>query len=682
MFKRIIFVGVSVFAILLTDANAQLSRRVFPAAGDDGQIQINSSRRFSGDTGLTFDTATNDLTVSGAITAGGDSEIAFSNGIILDGSTANLLGITGGNVGFGTNSPTAPLEVIGKVFSLGTAGLTTSATNLSPQLLVRKTGGYSLSAAGISVVGSDNFGGAIVMAQDTGASLASGRYLGQLLFTGSYDGTHALANSGAAIFGVTTESWGTSATTGTKLVFETATNGAAFRTPKMVLGNDGFLGVGTSSPTALVDSSSSTGGDIQVSRADTSVTAGDVIGSYKFKGNDTQSTTQSLFGKIEMTATNTISTDASAGDMTFYTTGTAAGGSPAARMTILNDGKVGIGTTSPSTNLHVVGGARVTNLVSCDTIDTDANGVMSCGSDSGAGGGAPIDATYITQTPDSSLSNEQSLSSLSDGIMRVATTTGVITSLGDVLPVANGGTNSSSASINAFNNITGLSAAGTTGTTSTNIVFSTSPTLVTPVLGTATCTQITANSGTVGFSGNSVFSNSGNTTGAAFSATQNSLTSGSAYSASTNNGSFSGNLITLSNTGSGSGRTANFSSTNASASGQVLRVYNLGTGNSFVVEDDTTTDSTPFVIDASGNVGVKTSSPAKDLDVTGEIRASSSITSTATSDIGWSIQTGANTACNTTCTNACVHGWDTSSGEVAVSCSDATADKCLCAGAS
>jgi hypothetical protein len=42
--------------------------------------------------------------------------------------------------------------------------------------------------------------------------------------------------------------------------------------------------------------------------------------------------------------------------------------------------------------------------------------------------------------------------------------------------VANGGTNASSASITAFNNITGYSASGATGTTSTNLVFSAAPT--------------------------------------------------------------------------------------------------------------------------------------------------------------------------------------------------------------
>lgn len=64
-----------------------------------------------------------------------------------------------------------------------------------------------------------------------------------------------------------------------------------------------------------------------------------------------------------------------------------------------------------------------------------------------------------------------------------------------ILPIANGGTNASSAGITAFNNITGYTASGATGTTSTNLVFSASPTLTgipaapTPTAGTNT-TQI------------------------------------------------------------------------------------------------------------------------------------------------------------------------------------------------
>jgi hypothetical protein len=72
---------------------------------------------------------------------------------------------------------------------------------------------------------------------------------------------------------------------------------------------------------------------------------------------------------------------------------------------------------------------------------------------------------------------------------------GLTTHVSGILPVANGGTNASTASITSFNNITGYTAAGATGTTSTNLVFSTSPTLVTPVLGTPTSVTLTNGTG-------------------------------------------------------------------------------------------------------------------------------------------------------------------------------------------
>ena len=66
------------------------------------------------------------------------------------------------------------------------------------------------------------------------------------------------------------------------------------------------------------------------------------------------------------------------------------------------------------------------------------------------------------------------------------TLTGTAFSLTAPVTVALGGTNATSAGIASFNNITGYTAAGATGTTSTNLVFSTSPTLITPALGTPT----------------------------------------------------------------------------------------------------------------------------------------------------------------------------------------------------
>ena len=59
---------------------------------------------------------------------------------------------------------------------------------------------------------------------------------------------------------------------------------------------------------------------------------------------------------------------------------------------------------------------------------------------------------------------------------------GLTTHVSGVLPVANGGTNASTAGIASFNNITGYTALGATGTTSTNLVFSTNPSITTPTL--------------------------------------------------------------------------------------------------------------------------------------------------------------------------------------------------------
>jgi hypothetical protein len=131
----------------------------------------------------------------------------------------------------------------------------------------------------------------------------------------------------------------------------------------------------------------------------------------------------------------------------------------------------------------------------------------------------------------------------------------------------------------------------------------------------------------------------------------------------------------------------------------------LGTGTALTISGTTLTYATPFVLGtttvtttgtqlnylnaATGTTGTTSSNVVYSASPTftgttshAIITASGTFNSTATSDIGWSVKSAANTACNTTCTYACVHGWDTAVTEVAVSCTDASADKCLCAGGS
>jgi hypothetical protein len=66
-----------------------------------------------------------------------------------------------------------------------------------------------------------------------------------------------------------------------------------------------------------------------------------------------------------------------------------------------------------------------------------------------------------------------------------------------------------------------------------------------------------------------------------------------------------------------------------------LRVTQRGTGNALVVEDETTPDSTSFVITSAGSVGIRTSTPNKALTINGEISANNIIWDATGSSANW-----------------------------------------------
>lgn len=59
------------------------------------------------------------------------------------------------------------------------------------------------------------------------------------------------------------------------------------------------------------------------------------------------------------------------------------------------------------------------------------------------------------------------------------------------------------------------------------------------------------------------------------------------------------------------------------SSGTALRVTQSGSGAALLIEDSSNPDSTPFVIDATGNVGVGVLEPSYKIDVSGTINATS-----------------------------------------------------------
>ncbi len=86
------------------------------------------------------------------------------------------------------------------------------------------------------------------------------------------------------------------------------------------------VGIGTTGPSNLLSVVSATGGIVDISRNDTSITAADLIGQLDFRTNDTQTTTNKVAGEIKVSAANTIATDINPGIMDFLVTGTGVAG--------------------------------------------------------------------------------------------------------------------------------------------------------------------------------------------------------------------------------------------------------------------------------------------------------------------------------------------------------------------
>lgn len=63
-----------------------------------------------------------------------------------------------------------------------------------------------------------------------------------------------------------------------------------------------------------------------------------------------------------------------------------------------------------------------------------------------------------------------------------------------------------------------------------------------------------------------------------------------------------------------------------SSSSDLVRITQTGVGNAFVVEDSTNPDSTPFVIDTSGNTGIGLTSPTQKLHVSGNTKIDGGLT--------------------------------------------------------
>lgn len=153
-------------------------------------------------------------------------------------------------------------------------------------------------------------------------------------------------------------------------------------TELMRISENGNVGIGTDTPDRLLNIGSATGSQILLTREDNTTIQDDLLGELLFDStDDTSPSTSDASVVIRATASENHGNSNKGGNLSFLTkqTGTHMASAAVERMTILNNGNVGVGVSVPLAKLHTNGSVRMDVLAGGGTqmVVADNNGTLS-----------------------------------------------------------------------------------------------------------------------------------------------------------------------------------------------------------------------------------------------------------------------------------------------------------------